>query len=54
MFDMFTSGFLTPPELFYVRNHGAVPEVRDEDVPEWEVSIEGYPHSRKYVLQLIH
>lgn len=34
-------GFLTSPELFYVRNHGPVPEVRDEDIPDWELSIEG-------------
>jgi nitrate reductase (NAD(P)H) len=25
--DLFNEGFLTSPELFYVRNHGAVPEV---------------------------
>lgn len=35
------TGFLTPPELWYVRNHGAVPEVRDEDIPDWEFSVEG-------------
>jgi nitrate reductase (NAD(P)H) len=34
-------GFLTSPELFYVRNHGPVPEVHDEDIPTWELSIEG-------------
>lgn len=34
-------GFLTPPELFYVRNHGPVPEVRDEEIPSWDISIEG-------------
>lgn len=34
-------GFLTSPELFYVRNHGPVPHVRDEDIPTWEISIEG-------------
>lgn len=38
---LFNEGFLTSPELFYVRNHGAVPEVLDEDIPEWEFSIEG-------------
>lgn len=36
------SGFLTSPELFYVRNHGPVPQVHDEDIPNWEISIEGY------------
>lgn len=34
-------GFLTSPELFYVRNHGPVPCVRDQDIPTWELSIEG-------------
>ena len=38
---LFNEGFLTSPELFYVRNHGAVPEVRDEDIPDWTFSIEG-------------
>jgi len=36
-----TQGFLTPPGLFYVRNHGAVPKVLDEEIPDWEISIEG-------------
>lgn len=40
--DLYNSGFLTPPELFYVRNHGAVPEVLDEDIPQWDVTVEGY------------
>lgn len=39
--DLFNEGFLTSPELFYVRNHGAVPVVRDEDIPNWEFSVEG-------------
>ncbi|KAF8430397.1 hypothetical protein EV426DRAFT_556759 [Tirmania nivea] len=39
--DLFNSGFLTPPELHFVRNHGPVPEVHDQDIPIWEVSIEG-------------
>ncbi|KAL9003582.1 MAG: hypothetical protein Q9188_003563 [Gyalolechia gomerana] len=38
---LFNEGFLTSPELFYVRNHGAVPEVHDKDIPDWEFSIEG-------------
>lgn len=38
---LFNEGFLTSPELFYVRNHGAVPKVHDEDIPDWEFSIEG-------------
>ncbi|KAK0932450.1 hypothetical protein LTR29_015963 [Friedmanniomyces endolithicus] len=39
--DLYNEGFLTSPELFYVRNHGAVPQVHDEDIPDWEFSIEG-------------
>lgn len=39
---LFDEGFLTSPELFYVRNHGAVPEVQDEDIPNWEFTVEGY------------
>ncbi|KAI5792524.1 nitrate reductase [Peziza echinospora] len=39
--DLFNSGFLTPPELFYVRNHGAVPKVEDEAIMDWEVTVEG-------------
>ncbi|KAJ4354211.1 uncharacterized protein N0V89_005945 [Didymosphaeria variabile] len=39
--ELFKEGFLTSPELFYVRNHGPVPEVQDEDIPDWEFSVEG-------------
>ena len=39
--DLFNEGFLTSPELFYVRNHGPVPDVRDEDIANWEFTIEG-------------
>ena len=39
---LFNEGFLTSPELFYVRNHGAVPEVHDEDILNWEFTVEGY------------
>ncbi|CAF1069859.1 unnamed protein product [Adineta steineri] len=38
---LYDSGFLTPTELWFVRNHGAVPEVLDSDVLNWEFSIEG-------------
>ena len=38
---LFNEGFLTSPELFYVRNHGAVPLVNDADIPDWEFSVEG-------------
>lgn len=39
---LFAEGFLTTQELFYVRNHGAVPLVHDADIPDWRFSIEGY------------
>ena len=38
---LFDEGFLTSPELFYVRNHGAVPDVKDEEIPDWTFSVEG-------------
>jgi len=40
--DLFNEGFLTSPELFYVRNHGPVPEVQDAECLDWEISVEGY------------
>ncbi|KAF2213302.1 hypothetical protein CERZMDRAFT_40159 [Cercospora zeae-maydis SCOH1-5] len=39
--DLYDEGFLTSPELFYVRNHGHVPQVQDEDIPDWTFTIEG-------------
>jgi len=39
---LFNEGFLTSPELFYVRNHGAVPQVHDWDIPDWEFTFEGF------------
>lgn len=39
---LFNEGFLTSPELFYVRNHGAVPETKETEIPDWEFSVEGY------------
>ncbi|PLN77604.1 nitrate reductase [NADPH] [Aspergillus taichungensis] len=38
---LYNEGFLTSPELFYVRNHGPVPYVQDEEILNWEISIEG-------------
>lgn len=40
--ELFKEGFLTSPELFYVRNHGPVPLVQDDDIPDWEFTVEGY------------
>jgi len=39
---LFNEGFLTSPELFYVRNHGPVPHVYDEDILDWEFCVGGY------------
>lgn len=39
--DLFDEGFLTSPELFFVRNHGYVPRVQDEDLLSWELTVEG-------------
>lgn len=41
LFANYLEGFLTPQDLFYVRNHGPVPLVHDEDIPNWEITIEG-------------
>ncbi|OJD15870.1 hypothetical protein AJ78_03923 [Emergomyces pasteurianus Ep9510] len=38
---LYEEGFLTSPELFYVRNHGHVPEVHQKDIADWQLSIEG-------------
>lgn len=39
--ELFDEGFLTSPELFYVRNHGAVPDVQDDQCLDWTFSVEG-------------
>lgn len=39
--DLYSEGFLTSSDLFYVRNHGAVPDVQDEECLDWEFSVEG-------------
>lgn len=38
---LYDEGFLTSQDLFYVRNHGAVPEVDDATILDWEFSVEG-------------
>ena len=38
---LFNEGFLTSPDLFYVRNHGPVPQVYDEEIMDWEFSVGG-------------
>jgi len=49
---LFNEGFLTSPELFYVRNHGAVPQVNDEDIPNWEFTVEGYFSRKRLAIQM--
>ncbi|RMZ80000.1 hypothetical protein DV738_g2936, partial [Chaetothyriales sp. CBS 135597] len=39
--ELFNEGFLTSQALFYVRNHGAVPQVLDEQTLQWEFTVEG-------------
>jgi nitrate reductase (NAD(P)H) len=39
--NLYDEGFLTSPELFYVRNHGHVPQISDGDVLNWEFTVEG-------------
>lgn len=39
--DLWGEGFITTKDLHYVRNHGAVPLVHDEDVLDWSFSVEG-------------
>jgi nitrate reductase (NAD(P)H) len=38
---LYDEGFPTSPELFYVRNHGVVSHVKDEEIPDWTFSVEG-------------
>jgi nitrate reductase (NAD(P)H) len=39
--DLYDEGFLTSPNLFYVRNHGAVPKVEDDEIFDWTFTVEG-------------
>ncbi|KAG8167578.1 hypothetical protein KVR01_003267 [Diaporthe batatas] len=39
--DLWNEGFITTKDLHYVRNHGAVPQVHDEDVLDWGFTVEG-------------
>ncbi|ORY78545.1 nitrate reductase [Protomyces lactucae-debilis] len=38
---LFDEGFLTPPELFYVRNHGACPAYTDQECLDWKIEVSG-------------
>ena len=39
--DLVDAGFLTPSNLFYVRNHGAVPQCNQERADNWTLRIHG-------------
>ena len=39
--DLYDQGFITNKDLHYVRNHGAVPKVEDEQMLDWEFTVEG-------------
>lgn len=46
--DLYSQGFFTSTNLFFVRNHGAVPKVDAEMAKEWKVEINGYKISASY------
>ncbi|KAF9881372.1 hypothetical protein CkaCkLH20_01522 [Colletotrichum karsti] len=39
--ELYNEGFITTKDLHYVRNHGAVPKCDDEDMFDWEFTVEG-------------
>jgi len=39
--DLFSQGFITPSSLFFVRNHGAVPEIDPQMANDWKLKIHG-------------
>ncbi|KAJ1324614.1 nitrate reductase (NAD(P)H) [Microdochium nivale] len=39
--SLFNTGFLTPQNLFYVRNHGAVPDVTQHQAQNWKMRVHG-------------
>lgn len=39
--DLWNEGFITTKDLHYVRNHGAVPQVHDEELLDWGFTVEG-------------
>ncbi|TFK34600.1 nitrate reductase [Crucibulum laeve] len=43
--DLYAHGFLTPSNLFFVRNHGAVPQIDKSMVDNWKVVIHGHCRS---------
>jgi nitrate reductase (NAD(P)H) len=39
--DLYTQGFITPSNLFFVRNHGAVPLVDQQMANNWQLEVHG-------------
>ncbi|CAM1511130.1 Fc.00g086430.m01.CDS01 [Cosmosporella sp. VM-42] len=39
--ELYDEGFLTSEDLHYVRNHGAVPKCEDDEIWDWEFTVEG-------------
>jgi len=39
--SLFNDGFITSSNLHFVRNHGPVPHVEDEEIMSWKFSVEG-------------
>ncbi|TDZ65180.1 Nitrate reductase [Colletotrichum trifolii] len=39
--ELYNEGFITTRDLHYVRNHGAVPKCDDDDMFDWQFTVEG-------------
>jgi len=39
--DLYEEGFITTKDLHYVRNHGAVPKVEDDEIYDWKFAVDG-------------
>ncbi|KDR71730.1 hypothetical protein GALMADRAFT_74808, partial [Galerina marginata CBS 339.88] len=39
--ELYEQGFITPSNLFFVRNHGAVPRIDQKRADDWELKIHG-------------
>lgn len=39
--DLWNAGFLTPQALFYVRTHGATPQISAQQAKDWKLRVHG-------------
>ncbi|KAJ2904367.1 hypothetical protein MKZ38_008152 [Zalerion maritima] len=39
--DLYNEGFITTKDLHYVRNHGPVPNAEEQNIYDWEFTVEG-------------